>query len=606
MLPTTQRKRITPGTGFKTALRDPYLEVDVASKNLTDAGFDEFINDLIGVLEYKDAEHPQGVSKLQELHLQQNSLTVTCLAKLARVIAQSAHELKELDLSNNKIEIKTVAHRQIWKSFLDSFSNCFMLKKLDLSGNPLGPRGLEILTRVYVKSDLDFLEADGTITHSSSSVGIVGNRTIQRVGNGKENVRPDGQGQHRAPEKSQSVIQNRGKVIHRDLFIRNYPENSSHVVRDRTLSPAVKAYTEAELKHYACTRGLRSVPYLIISNISMTNGSAIHLSTMLSMHRNPERLLSFLSGGKALTLPDSVGSTKGIVWLPNDNLGSLSHELLKMTEKLGQSASDSESETDLGDSFKSLRVQDGDIKRRQMLKKLDVEHTRLTKRVRIDVLYSEGVHSAEIWSIALKMMVFARAVLLDDKDRYTGFEDVSRNRSTPDRESSEGRHTRHIREAYTPSPPQQGTFCPTTESFDRMFPSLNTSNSMSPSPSPQNPRSASNSSPASSSHTKTHHHHGGTTKSSGPNNHGNSASSPSQSRKETWRFNLPLELWRRIFEDACSAGGILDREQQLQIIGYASSWGCLAQEISIKGAAEHQQIWKILESMGCFAYNPAS
>jgi Leucine-rich repeat (LRR) protein len=95
-----------------------------------------------------------------ELHLQKNELTAQSLARLGEVIALSAGDLRELDLSQNDIRVKTPEEQMMWRDFLLSFKNCYMLKKLDLGSNPLGPAGVEILARVYIKSDLDFLETD--------------------------------------------------------------------------------------------------------------------------------------------------------------------------------------------------------------------------------------------------------------------------------------------------------------------------------------------------------------------------------------------------------------------------------------------------------------
>lgn len=155
-----QKKRMAPGSGSKAAARDPTLEIDLTGKGLTDDGFAEFIDDLISCINCRDAEHPLGLAKVTELHLQSNKLTVQSLLKLGDVIASSGGDLRELDLSRNDIRIVTEEEKTIWKLFLGSFKNCYMLKKLDLAGNPIGTAGLEILARGYIKSDLDFLEAD--------------------------------------------------------------------------------------------------------------------------------------------------------------------------------------------------------------------------------------------------------------------------------------------------------------------------------------------------------------------------------------------------------------------------------------------------------------
>jgi hypothetical protein len=78
--------------------------------------------------------------------------------ELAKVIHLSSQDLKELDISNNEINIVTVSDAQKWKYFLQSFGQCCVLKKIDFSGNTLGTRGIEILARVYIRSELDFLE----------------------------------------------------------------------------------------------------------------------------------------------------------------------------------------------------------------------------------------------------------------------------------------------------------------------------------------------------------------------------------------------------------------------------------------------------------------
>lgn len=74
------------------------------------------------------------------------------------MIQLSARDLKEVDISNNEINIVTVSDAQKWKYFLQSFAQCCVLKKIDFSGNSLGTWGIELLARVYIRSELDFVE----------------------------------------------------------------------------------------------------------------------------------------------------------------------------------------------------------------------------------------------------------------------------------------------------------------------------------------------------------------------------------------------------------------------------------------------------------------
>lgn len=136
------------------------MEIDISGKQLKDDGFSEFILELHLALQSSSPEHPQGINKLQELHLQGNLLTVNSLVELAKIIALSAQDLRELDLSNNNINILTDNDVKKWQYFLQSFSQCCVLKKVDFSDNILGARGIEVLARVYIRSDLDFVETD--------------------------------------------------------------------------------------------------------------------------------------------------------------------------------------------------------------------------------------------------------------------------------------------------------------------------------------------------------------------------------------------------------------------------------------------------------------
>lgn len=151
-----------------------------------------FIDDLIQGIQYKNDDYPDGIVRLAELHLQGNNLTAESLKKLSSVISLSAGDLRELDLSDNKIEIREPEHRKVWQEFLECFQGCYVLKKLDLSRNPLGPRGAEILSRVYMQSELDFLESDQNETEIPAPENEELNEKVQSLtlGTGKENQTP--------------------------------------------------------------------------------------------------------------------------------------------------------------------------------------------------------------------------------------------------------------------------------------------------------------------------------------------------------------------------------------------------------------------------------
>ena len=91
--------------------------------------------------------------RLEELNLRGNQLTAASLIDLGRVIALTAQDLRDLDLSNNLIKITTDTDALAWELFLSSFNKCRVLRRIDFSDNALGPKAFEVFTRVYGKED---------------------------------------------------------------------------------------------------------------------------------------------------------------------------------------------------------------------------------------------------------------------------------------------------------------------------------------------------------------------------------------------------------------------------------------------------------------------
>jgi len=146
-LTSSQLKRIPPGSSYKTALRDPCVDLDVSGKLLTDGGFVEVAEALVKSIQYHD-EHGQ-VVKLEEVCLKGNELTASSLKPLAKVVALAADDLRDLDLSENRISITTSDDAAAWEEFLEAFSSCCVLRRIDFSGNNLGSKAFEVLAKVY-------------------------------------------------------------------------------------------------------------------------------------------------------------------------------------------------------------------------------------------------------------------------------------------------------------------------------------------------------------------------------------------------------------------------------------------------------------------------
>ncbi|KAL1975005.1 hypothetical protein VTN31DRAFT_5209 [Thermomyces dupontii] len=191
-----QKKRSAIDSTPKATTRDPCLEIDISGKQLTDEGFAQFADELIRVLDHEH-ESCGARLRLQELHLGGNELSAESLEKLARVVALSRRDLRELDLSANCIQVVTSYEREVWERFLHAFDECFVLKKLDLSGNPIGAAGVEIFARVYVRSEMEFVMDDEEATAGSDA-----ELPQQSLGPGKENVKPNGDSPAQTPRRA--------------------------------------------------------------------------------------------------------------------------------------------------------------------------------------------------------------------------------------------------------------------------------------------------------------------------------------------------------------------------------------------------------------------
>ena len=71
---------------------------------------------------------------------------------------------------------------------------------------------------------------------------------------------------------------------------------------------------------------------------------------------------------------------------------------------------------------------------------------------------------------------------------------------------------------------------------------------------------------------------------------------------KTLRFGFDDDIWRRILADASSADDVLSPTQQKACMQYGQDWRSLVRESEIVGKPVQQQIWRILETVGCLNY----
>ena len=106
--------------------------------------------------------------RLEELCFADNALTTKSFGLLSRILRLAAMDLRDLDLSNNKFSVETVDDTCLWEDFLGALGSCTALRRVDLSGSPLGAKGFEILAKVYARQrrppDSFKLDTNGSVT----------------------------------------------------------------------------------------------------------------------------------------------------------------------------------------------------------------------------------------------------------------------------------------------------------------------------------------------------------------------------------------------------------------------------------------------------------
>lgn len=487
------------------------------------------------------------------------------------------------------------------------------------------------------------------------------------------------------------------------------------------------------------------MPYIILSNISLTTGAAIHLTNMILAHRDPEQLFPYLPPGKMPPLPDTDGRCNGLTWLPNDYLSDLGHKMLDSAETLRQFASEMHPEEDqahregkLPRDLEGVNLMDFMEQRRQHAK-LNVEYTRIIKRARIEALRTEGVHAAELWSAALRMVTTARMLLMDGSKRDAEEQSESENEqentapaesvpesvptqngelatSAPSNNTSismppstlqtpaqtqpvtpsnsvlgsnssrryapfnyhavehesllptypihvpqtmpgaypsydhafttgsvggtwsldpvsgilydeQGRpvnlhsqeyiqtsnYEAHVYSTSVDEPMHKGPFQPGGATFDVNFPALRGSSANkgfgpAPGPGPIEPPTKEKL-PVTlpqPQRTQQQRHQRQKSRAEHANRTEKRTFIQGQEKPRNLFHRLPLHVNRQIIARRAGAEGILSLAQQERLVKYATDWNSIAAEMRAQGAEEHQQIWKILDSVNCFIYSSSS
>ncbi|KAI7156405.1 hypothetical protein KC349_g6337 [Hortaea werneckii] len=189
---------------------------------------------------------------LEDLNLSENGLTVASLVRLAPIIELARHDLKTLNISNNKFVVTTDVEAEQWKSFLTSFRGCLKLRRLDLGDNPdLGRRAIEIFARIHINEPV--------VTPT----------------------RPSGDG---------SVLSLTSEIAENEDLQEQQPDEDI----DSGDEALAKSLSNAKMLKRRC--GLRSVPYITLSNTGIDDAAGLWLSYVLEDHYFPSQLTDDLNG----------------------------------------------------------------------------------------------------------------------------------------------------------------------------------------------------------------------------------------------------------------------------------------------------------------------
>jgi hypothetical protein len=273
------------------------LDLKVPSKALTDEGFSLLAHGL------QNALNTCQDLALVDLNLTDNELTTCSLARLAPLIHASRHTLQTLDLSNNNFKVSTSIEAQEWLVFLQSFRSCMTLRRLDLSNNPsLGSQAFEVLARVYSREP------------PVEPLPATGNQSFITL--------PDGCSTFTASKLDLGSFDS-------DSFRNgNAP--------DHTVCANGKTLADPWVLKYRC--GLRSIPFLTLTNVGLDDTGALFLSYLLEQHYYPVQLVTENNAAEAtnhVRIYRQDTSTKGVDWeTDSDSLSKDGLHLLQCAEKL--------------------------------------------------------------------------------------------------------------------------------------------------------------------------------------------------------------------------------------------------------------------------------
>ena len=257
--------------------------------------------------------------KLDELNLSSCSLPTTSLRHLALIVAASADTLQRIDLQGNSWDMTNPGALQDWEEFLTSFKSCVKMRRVDLSENRLGDKGIETFVRVYTREMRDILDEE--------EVEDISDELLSRSTSG-------------VSTKSEDEEEEEPLTLAASIEYGSSPGSSL------AASALIKSNRRPSDDMVGIpTRGLRSIAYIRLHNVGMTDISALHLTYLLPYHHLPHVLLRRLDAqipdssiGREDDLYDPEMLCRGVMYdIDNPELTPLGKKILETVEKVRRS-----------------------------------------------------------------------------------------------------------------------------------------------------------------------------------------------------------------------------------------------------------------------------
>ena len=368
------------------------------------------------------------------------------------------------------------------------------------------------------------------------------------------------------------------------------------------------------------------MPYLVFVNTALNDTSALYLPYLVAVHDMPLNLLKHVPPVKAglpsqqLESYDQIVGCRGIIYRPNDCIGSAGTKVLELAELVregsieGMTGELNSNEdkvlvppitpaTPVGHSRRvsegpsTQSPQQSENRRRSAvsMSNEDTNHSsetlhavelhRARSRIQGDSLRDSGPQSNDLWRVALKMLSVARAIVVETKQTRS-------QQALAPTKTGEMAFIQSADRLVT-KPPTHRVGVPTPLAPGNpnysMFPKLPHRKKEAVAPPPL-----------------------AMTKTPAAKIVAELTPEPPIASGDTGRGipyrtlllgGLDEQTWGRVISLACEGQKVVSPGQELAILRWARDRQSLRREMEALGKAESAQIWKVLEGMGCLAYD---